>query len=107
MKENPFKVTERKYPVDFATPMETTYLSTFTLPAGYKVEESPKNLLLSLPENAGRFMFTVAVNGNTVQVVSKITIRKPVFYAEEYAALREFYNQIVSKHAEQIVLKKG
>ena len=106
VRENPFKLTERKYPVDFATGMDDTYIASFTIPAGYKVEEMPKNAVISLPEQSGRFSFMVAVNGNVIQVNSKISIRKPVFYAEEYAALREFYSLIVSKHAEQIVLKK-
>ncbi len=104
--ENPFKLTERKYPVDFATAIERTYIATITIPAGYKVEETPKNAVMSLPENSGRFAFMIAVNGNTIQVSSKISLRKSVYYADEYAALREFYTQIVSKHAEQIVLKK-
>jgi len=105
-KESPFKLTERKYPVDFAMPQEKTYVATITIPAGYKVEEMPKNALISLPENAGRFSFMVAANGNTLQITSRVSIRKPVFYAEEYDALREFYSLVVSKHAEQVVLKK-
>ncbi|MDJ1499153.1 DUF3858 domain-containing protein [Xanthocytophaga agilis] len=104
--DNPFKHQERKFPVDFATAMDRTYVATITVPEGFKVEEMPKNAIMALPENAGRFSFMAAVNGNTIQISSKISIRKPIFYAEEYAALRELYAQIVSKHAEQIVLKK-
>ena len=38
--------------------------------------------------------------------MSKISILKPIYYAPEYPYLKEFYSQIVAKHAEQIVLKK-
>ncbi|MBD0260582.1 MAG: hypothetical protein ICV83_33105, partial [Cytophagales bacterium] len=44
--------------------------------------------------------------GNVIQVTSKISLRKSLYLPEEYAHLKEFYHQIVSKHAEQIVLKK-
>jgi hypothetical protein len=44
--------------------------------------------------------------GNTINVMSKISIARPDFQATEYPYLKEFYNQIVAKHAEQIVIKQ-
>jgi hypothetical protein len=105
-KENPFKLMERTYPVDFGAPMDETYICRFTIPAGYEMEEAPKSVAVTLPENGGRFMYMVQKEGNTIQVMSKVSISKPVYYAPEYPYLKEFYSQIVAKHAEQIVLKK-
>ncbi|MFD2514578.1 DUF3857 domain-containing protein [Pontibacter locisalis] len=105
--ENPFKLSERLYPVDFATPIDETYICNITIPEGYIIEEAPKSVAVNLPENSGRFMYMVEQRGNVVQVMSKININKPVFFAPEYANLKEFYNHIVAKHAEQIVIKKG
>ncbi|GGK74065.1 DUF3857 domain-containing protein [Rufibacter glacialis] len=104
--DNPFKNGNRKYPVDFGHAMEEVYVCNFTIPEGYAVEEMPKNVVLALPENGGRFTYMLQVNGNKIQVMSKVTIAKPVFYAEEYEYLKQFYTQMVAKHAEQIVLKK-
>lgn len=106
-KENPFKLEQREYPVDFAAPQDETYICRFTLPDGYEMEEMPKSKALTLPENGGRFMYVVQQEGNVVQIMSKININKTVFYAPEYAYLKEFYNQIITKQAEQIVLKKS
>lgn len=106
-KENPFKLENRKFPVDFSAPMDETYVCTFTVPEGYQAEELPKGVILSLPDNGGKFTYMTAMNGNQIQVSSRITLKKPVFYAEEYNLLKEFYTQIVNKHAEQIVLKKA
>jgi hypothetical protein len=36
-----------------------------------------------------------------------MSINKGVFAQDEYPNLREFYNQMVAKQAEQIVLKKN
>jgi hypothetical protein len=104
--ENPFKLATRKYPVDFAQPTEEVYVCSFTIPDGYAVEEMPKSISLVLPENGGKFTYVLQSQGNKIQVMSKMSINKPVFYAEEYEFLKEFYTQMVAKHAEQIVLKK-
>lgn len=106
-KENPFKLEQRLFPVDFAAPVDETYICYFTLPEGYHVEELPKNIITDLPEKSGRFTYMAAINGNIIQVMSKIQLKKPVYSAEEYHLLKELYSQIVTKHAEQIVLKKS
>ncbi|MBC5775500.1 DUF3857 domain-containing protein [Pontibacter sp. KCTC 32443] len=106
-KENPFKLNERLYPVDFASPQDETIITKYTIPAGYVMDEAPKNVSVSLPENGGKFMYMVQQDGNTIQVMSRININKSVFFAQEYPYLKEFYNQIIAKHAEQIVLKKS
>ncbi len=104
--ENPFKNDVRKFPVDFGTASERTFVGSYTVPAGYVVEEMPKNIIVDLPEKGGRFTFMTSQMGNVIQVTSKISLRKTLYLPAEYAHLKEFFHQIVSKHAEQIVLKK-
>lgn len=104
--ENPFKLEDRLYPVDLAVPIDYTYVIKFVIPEGYEIEESPKGAIISLPEDGGKFMYMVQREGNVLQIMSKINMLKPVYFAPEYPYLKEFYNQIVAKHAEQIVLKK-
>lgn len=105
---NPFKETERVYPVDFGVQTEETFIATYTLPKGFVVEEMPKPVSMVLPENGGRFIYQVTVNNdNQLQVISRILLRKSMYYAGEYGALRELFSRIVAKHAEQVVLKRG
>jgi transglutaminase-like putative cysteine protease len=105
-KENPFKLADRIYPVDLAVPIDHTYICRFALPDDYVIDDAPKNAVVTLPENGGKFMYMIEKQGNTIQVTSKISVLKPVYSAPEYPYLKEFYNLIVAKHAEQIVLKK-
>ena len=103
---NPFKIEERQFPVDFGVPQEETYLAMLSLPEGYMVEEMPKVESILLPNNGGRFLFSCLNENGELKITSKITLKKAIYSPEEYQSLREFYSRIVSKHAEQIVLKK-
>ncbi len=106
LSENPFKIEERKYPVDFAYANKETFMLTLTLPEGYTVDEKPENTVFSLPNKTAIFQYNINVMNGKVQVVSMISINKATYLQTEYPALREFYNLIVAKHAEQLVIKK-
>jgi hypothetical protein len=46
--KNPFTAAERKYPVDFGTLIEDSFIATFQIPKGYVVEEMPKSIRVNL-----------------------------------------------------------
>ncbi len=104
--ENPFKLSERIYPVDFGSPFEKMVIGKITLPEGYVIDELPKSKILALPNNMGRFVYSVTTIGNTISYTSSFSINKALFVQNEYPLLREFYTQVVAKQAEQIVLKR-
>lgn len=104
--ENPFKDTERTYPIDFAMPIDETFMASYEIPAGFTVIEKPQSVSFVLPESGGRFTYAVNINENKVSIVSRLSFRKTMYTPEEYPFLKGFYDQIVKKHSEQIVLKK-
>ena len=106
MDVNPFKLETREYPVDYGSPFERMYIGKIAIPAGYRVDELPKSMVIGLPANAGKFSYSVTFIGNSLNIVSNFQINKSIFTQEEYPNLREFYNQVIAKQAEQIVLKK-
>jgi hypothetical protein len=106
MDENPFKLEERKYPVEYPYPIDISYMLSFTVPDGYIIDEIPENVMVQLPEKGGTFVYSVTQMGNMLQVMSKIQIHKNIFFANEYEYLKTFYNHIITKHKEQVVLKK-
>ena len=106
IEDNPFKLEAREYPVDYSSPFERIYMSRISIPEGYVVDELPQAKVLALPANAGRFTFSVTQVGNLLNVISNFQINKSIFSQTEYPNLREFYNQVVAKQTEQIVLKK-
>ena len=104
--ENPFKLEKRTFPVDFGCPIESLSMVKLALPAGYEVEEMPKPLVLSMPDQSGVIRFTISQIGNELIIVNTLKIEKPLYLPEEYPALKKFFEIIVAKHAEQVVLKK-
>ncbi len=104
--ENPLKLEKRTFPVDIPVGRREQYIFNLVLPEGYAVEALPEGINLSLPENGGSFKFSISQTGNKLQLVSKIEIKQLHFEPSEYATLKNFFDIIVEKHAEQIVLKK-
>jgi len=104
--ENPLKLEKRTFPVDMPYQIKEQYVINLTIPTGYTVEELPEPALVKLPENAGVFRFLVSEKDGKVQITSKIFIKKDRYKPEEYQGIRQFYDLIVEKHGEQVVLKK-
>lgn len=104
--ENPFKSTDRQYPVDYGSKQEEIYMGKITLPDGYAVDELPKSKVIALPENAAKYTYNLVQQGNVINITSSFQINKPLFLQNDYPFLKEFYNQVIAKQAEQIVLKK-
>ena len=105
--QNPFRHPARTYPVDFGTLTQDVISLTLTLPPGY-VAELPKAATLVLPGQGGRYVYVASSpTPGTVQLVSRLTLDKPVYSADEYQALRELYRQMLAKQAEALVIKKA
>jgi Domain of Unknown Function with PDB structure (DUF3857)/Transglutaminase-like superfamily len=104
--ENPYKMEDRVYPVDFGYLRNHVYIAKITLPEGYVVDELPQNKIFALPGSGGKFSYSLTPMGNFINVMCSFQINRQIFIQTEYPALREFYNLVVAKQAEQIVLKK-
>ncbi|WP_426060695.1 DUF3857 domain-containing protein [Hymenobacter sp. B1770] len=105
--QNPFRHDERLFPIDFGALRDETTMITLNLPEGYELAETPKATVVELPNGGGRFLYNVtATTPGTVQLTSRLNLRKPVYSAEEYTHLREFYRLMLEKHGEKLVAKK-
>lgn len=104
---NPFRAETRLYPVDFGMAREETLLVSLTLPPGYALATVPKSKAFDLPDNGGRFVCSTTATDNTVQLTSRLTLRKPVYSAAEYGQLRELYRQLLEKQAERLEVRKA
>lgn len=105
--QNPFRHDDRLFPVDFAAAQDETTIINLALPEGYELAEMPKPAVLDLPDGGGRYLYNIAVpTPGTVQITSRLNLRKPMYAAEEYAHLREFYRLLLEKQGEKLIIRK-
>jgi transglutaminase-like putative cysteine protease len=106
-KENPFKSATRAYPVEMPYAFDETYLLTTDVPSGYEVDELPKSIKVNFDEEGKSFFeYIISHSGGIISFRSRIKLTRSYYLPDEYEILREFFNLIVSKQSEQIVLKK-
>ena len=104
--QNPFQREERITPVDFPYPMSDSHMLGLRIPEGYSIAQLPKPIRVILPNNAGAFTYNVLEMGNIVHFTSSIQINKTTFMPEEYEGIRSFFEFVVRKHQEDIILRK-
>ncbi|EAQ42256.3 hypothetical protein MED152_06040 [Polaribacter sp. MED152] len=106
-RSNPFKLEERKYPVDFTSAFKETNKVTIQIPNGYAIETVPEQLAIALPDNLGFFKYQVINGGNKIKLVSLLQVNSAMVPPQYYQALKEFYSKLVKKETEKIVLVKS
>ncbi len=104
--ENPFKLEKREFPVDFGYPSTTSYKLIINIPEGYKIESLPEATAIGLPENMGTFQYKVIGNAKTIQVLVTSKLNQSIISPLYYEALKEYFNKLLQKETEQIVLTK-
>ena len=104
--ENPFKLEERQFPIDYGYPISETISMRFTIPENYIVDELPEKAVIALPNDGGKFTYHVVQTPKEIMINSKCKIKQSLFLSDDYVGLKEFYNLMIEKHAEQVVLKK-
>lgn len=107
VEKNPFKIDERKYPVDFGIPWKNKYTVTIQMPEGYKTESLPEVAAIGLPDGLGLFKFQVKQVGNKIKVNALLQFNEGVILPKYYKQLKDFFKQIVEKQAEKIVFVKA
>lgn len=105
--ENPFKLEHREYPIDFGYPMKDTYIVSINFPEDYILESSPDPIVVKIPNDLGEFRYAPKVIGNKILLSVSMELSSPIMSSETYTFLKEFFNQMVNKEKEQIVLTKA
>ena len=86
-KKNPFKSAERFYPVEMPYTMDETFILSMDVPAGYVVDELPKQMLAKYDEQGQSFFeYRIQQSGNTISMRSRIKINRAFFNSEAWMA---------------------
>ncbi|RED45951.1 DUF3857 domain-containing protein [Seonamhaeicola aphaedonensis] len=104
--ENPFKLQERSYPIDFG--YQDSYYYTLKLDLGgqYEILEKPKPLVTSLPNKAGMLFYSSSTFDNELSLTFRIDFKEAVYAPEYYPYLKKFMNKIVDAQNNSLILLK-
>lgn len=106
MHKNPFKLKERKFPVDFLTAWKDINRVSIEIPDGYKVTQLPEPMAIGLPDNIGVFKYQVKTSGNKISTTCILQFNTSMIAPQYYPYLKDFYSKLVKKESEKIVLVK-
>ncbi|GGZ34765.1 hypothetical protein GCM10007049_30200 [Echinicola pacifica] len=106
--ENPFKVDERNFPIDFNYTFADTYIANIAIPEGYVLDDFPEQTAMVLPGEMARFLYSPkqSPDGKSIQVTVSFSLNTKIVSEEYYTELKSFIEFYVKKLQEPVVLKK-
>lgn len=105
-KENPFKKDTRDFPIDFTYPRNYQQTVVIELPEGYAFDELPKNLRIATADRALYMSIIYSIEGNKLTMLMKFNIKETMFLASRYNEIKSFFDNVVAKENEQIVIRE-
>lgn len=106
-KENPFKLQERSYPIDFGYKDTYVYRIKITLDESYLIKELPEPVQMALPNNKGAFIMSTTQQNNELMVYFKLTFKEPIYESNYYDSLKILMGKVVDAQMNSfIVLEK-
>lgn len=106
-KENPFKLQERTYPIDFG--YKDSYIYSMKLDLGEELSlvEAPKPINQSLPNNSGSFLFNVELQDNYLILYFRLKFDLAIYAPGYYNYLKSIMSKVVeAQNNTVIVLEK-
>lgn len=103
--ENPLKQPARNYPVDFIYKKSNKFQVTILIPNGYKLLTKPENIRIN--NNLVNIIYMTDIqNNDTIKIIGVYEFKKDEYGTSEYIDLKGYFNTIVDKFNEKIVLVK-
>jgi len=107
-KQNPFVSATRSYPIEMPYGFDEILQFSLSIPEGYVLDEMPKSMIISLDEERKcTYQYRILHQENKIELLSRLTFNRANFDPEEYDLLRSFFDLIVKKQNESIVLKRN
>lgn len=106
IKSNPFKSETRSYPIEFPYPFSDKYTITINLPEGYVVESLPETENLLFGDKILSHKYILINEDNVLKMVLQEDVNVTILSSNYYSDLKEYFQKMVNKQNQKIVLKK-
>lgn len=102
--ENPFKLQERTFPIDFGYKDSYLYVMSIDLGDELKIIEVPESLNFSLPNNAASFVCNFEVKDNKFALYFKVKFDKAIYESGYYPYLKAFMDKVVETQKNSLIV---
>lgn len=104
---NPLLSIPANSAMDFPYQIQDLHVFALQIPAGATISKEPNGEMYELPDKSAGLSLSVTQNADIIQLSLVVKINKLHFEASEYPALKVFFDKIIAKQAETIVVKLG
>jgi hypothetical protein len=102
--DNPLKQNERTYPIDMTYPKKRIFNSTIEVPEGYQIEYLPTNHQIN--NELFELAYSTSVVDNQIIISYGYYFKNSVYASKDFSKVKFYFNEIVKKGNERIVLAK-
>lgn len=102
--DNPLKQKERSYPIDITYPKIRSYQTSIQIPEGYEVDYLPSDL--SINNQLLELNYQIEANEDTINISFYYYFKTSIYNSNYYSAIKAFFDEIVKKGNERVVLSK-
>ena len=107
IKNNPFEEEYRDFPIFYNSKVLIRNYVTLSIPEGYTIDKLPEATSIALPDKKGQFKYTASEVNGKIAINYQFRINDTYHDPVNYPTLREFYNMMIEKNNEKIVLIKS
>lgn len=102
--ENALTEKERKYPVDLVYSGNELFEITLTIPKGFKLNNLPESY--HMDNELAEINLNYSSGESILRIEGNYNFKKSIYVSNEYSRIKSYYDIIIKKFNEQIVLEK-
>lgn len=104
--KNPFTAENRQTDIDFNYPQKYTITGSVIIPENFSFDDLPRNMRMIMADTSIVLSRMLQKDDNILSFRVTIDFKRPVYAADEYPDVKEFYKKLYEALDEKIVLKK-
>lgn len=102
----PFIQEERQLPLEMPYTERLSLAVFLEIPDGYAIDELPKSMNIKTEDGQGYCRYNIGQQGSQIKLTYFFAFDKLVHLADEYKAVKSFWEMVAEKNNEILVLKK-
>lgn len=102
--DNPLKQKERNYPINMMYPQKRSFNATILIPEDYEVDYLPSERIIN--NQLFELTYTIESDDKEINISFDYEFKTHVYFADTYSVIKSFFDEIVKKGNEKVVLSK-